>query len=119
MENGLSLGSHLKRITSFVWFVCQLHITHLTNITVHVEILLHGNNSNRLLRPLHRRDTVSARGTFWRENTMEVVDAVDLVVKVDSERDTVQAFVTDTTTETAGMVGFSHSLKHKHNCLVG
>lgn len=42
---------------------------------------------------------------------MVVVDAVDLVVNVDSERDPVETFVADTAAEAARMVRFAHGLQ--------
>lgn len=54
--------------------------------------------------------TVSAGGALGREHAMVIVDAVDLVVDVDGERDAVQALVAHAAPETTRMVGLPHGL---------
>ena len=72
---------------------------------------LHGHHPDRLFRPLHGRDPVPARRALGREDPVEVVDAVDLVVEVDGEGDPVETVVADAAAETAGVVGLTHSLQ--------
>ena len=101
-----------QRIAAFVRFICQLDIAVFADITVHMEILLHGDHPHRLLCPLHRRDALSTAGTLGGEDAVEVVDAVDLVVEVDREGDAVKTVVADTAAEAAGMVGLADSLEN-------
>lgn len=55
--------------------------------------------------------TFSATGAFRREHSMVVVDAVDLIVNVYCERDSVETLVADTATETTRVVRLAHRLK--------
>jgi len=41
-----------------------------------------------------------------------IVDAVDLIVDIDRERNTVQAFIAHATPEAARMIGFAHRLQY-------
>ena len=43
---------------------------------------------------------------------VEIVDAVDLVVEVDSEGNSVEALVTNAATKTSGMVIIAHGLEN-------
>ena len=101
-----------QRIASLVRFICQLDIAVFADITVHMEILLHGDHSHRLLCSLHRRDALSTAGTLGGEDAVEVVDAVDLVVEVDREGDAVKTVIADAATEAAGMVGLTYGLEN-------
>ena len=76
-------------IASLVWLVCQLHLAHLAHVTINMEILLHCNNPHCLLSTLHRGDTLTTTSTFGGEDSVEVIDTVDLVIKVDCKRNTV------------------------------
>ena len=44
----------LERIAPFVRLVCQLHVAALADVAVHVEVLLHGNHADSLLRSLEQ-----------------------------------------------------------------
>ena len=98
-------------VTPLVWLVSQLHLALLAHVAVHVEVLLHGHHPHRLLGPLHRRDSLPTRSTFRGEDTMEVIDTVNFVVKVDSEGDAVQTIVADAAAEAARVVGFADGLE--------
>ena len=66
-----------------------------------MEVLLHGHRPDRLLRPLHRRDSLITTPAFGHKDPVKVVNAVDFVVKVYSEGDAVQAVVTHAAAEAA------------------
>ena len=89
-----------KRVTPLVRLVGELHITHLAHVAVHVEVFLHGNHSYGFLGALHRRDSLTTGGALGGKYPMEVVDAVDLVVKVHGEGNTVKALVANAAAET-------------------
>ena len=99
-----------KWVASLVRFIRQLHVAHLADIAVDVEIFLHGNHSHGFFGALHRCDTFTTGGTLWGKNPMEVVDTVDLVVEVNGERHTIEAFIADTAAEASRMEGFSDGL---------
>ena len=101
-----------KWVASLVRFIRQLHVTHLADIAVDMEVLLHGDHPNSFFGPLHRCDALTTGSTLWGKNPMEVVDTVDLVVEVDRERNTVEAFIADAAAEAAWMEGFSDRLKN-------
>ena len=100
-----------QRVTSLVRLVSQLHLALLADVAVHVEVLLHGHHPDGLLRPLHRGDPFSTRGTLGSEDPVEVVDTVDLVIKVNREGDAVQTVVTDTTSEAARVESLADGLE--------
>ena len=58
---------------------------YLADVAVDVEVLFHGDDPDGVGGTLDRRDPVAARRAFRRENLVEVVNTVDLVVKVDGE----------------------------------
>ena len=89
-KTGLFWGfPYLKWVAAFVWFVCELHLTHLAHVAVDVEVLLHGHHPHGLLGPFHRGDAVPTGGALRGKDPVEVVDAVDLVVEVHRERNSV------------------------------
>jgi len=100
-----------KWIAPLVRLVSQLHLAHLAHVAVNVEIFLHGNNPDCLLSTLYRGDTLATRSTFGSKNSVEVIDAVDLVVKVNCKGNTVQAVVADTAAEAARMISLPDGLK--------
>ena len=99
-----------KWVAPLVRFIRQLHVAHLADIAVDVEVLLHGDHPHSFFGPLHRCDALTTGSTLWGKNPMEVVDTVDLVVEVNSERNTVEAFIADATSEAAWMEGLSDGL---------
>ena len=56
-------------------------------------------------------DGLVAGGALGREDPVEVVDAVDLVVEVDGEGDAVEALVAHAAPEAAGVVRLAHRLQ--------
>ena len=56
-------------------------------------------------------DGLVAGGALGREDPVEVVDAVDLVVKVNGEGNSVQALIANRTSEATRMVRVPHRLK--------
>ena len=101
-----------KRVAPLVRLVGQLHITHLAHVAVHMEVFLHGNHSYGFLGALHRRDSLTTGGALGGKDPMEVVDAVDLVVKVDGEGNTVKALVADAAAETTRVERFADRLEN-------
>ena len=101
-----------KWVASLVRFIRQLHVAHLADIAVDMEVFLHGDHSHRFFSALHRCDALTTGGTLWGKNPMEVVDTVDLVVEVNGERDTIEAFIADAAAEASRMEGFSDGLQN-------
>ena len=85
--------------------------TYLTDVAIYVKVLLHGDDSDGVRRSLHGSDSVPAGGALGGENFVKVVDAVDLVVKVDGEGNSVQALIANRTSEATRMVRVPHRLK--------
>ena len=77
-----------------------------------MEVLLHGHNSDSLLRSLHWSDAFTTAGTLGSEDAVEVIDAVDLVVEVYREGDTVQTIIADAAAEAARVVSLANSLQY-------
>ena len=98
-------------VTSLVRLVSQLHLALLADVAVHVEVLLHGHHPHRLLRTLHRGDPLPTRGALGSEDPVEVIDTVDLVIKVDREGDPVKTVITDTTSEAARVESLADGLE--------
>ena len=98
-------------VAPLVRLVRQLHLALLADVAVHVEILLHGHHPHGLLRPLHRGDPLPTRGALGSEDPVEVIDTVDLVIKVDREGDPVKTFITDTTSEAARVESLADGLQ--------
>ena len=101
-----------KWVASLVRLVRQLHVAHLADVAVDMEVLLHGDHSHRFFGSLHRCDALTTGRTLGSKDPMEVVHTVDLVVKVNRERNAIQAFITDATTEATRMEGFSNCLQN-------
>ena len=99
-----------KWVAPLVWLVRQLHVAHLADVAVDMEVLLHGDHSHRFFGSLHRCDALTTGRTLGSKDPMEVVHTVDLVVKVNRERNTVEAFIADAAAEAAWMEGFSDGL---------
>ena len=97
-------------VASLVRLVSQLHLAVLADVTINVEVLLHGDNSDCLLGALHWGDALTTGSTLGSKDSMKVIDTVDLVVEVNSERNTVEAFIADAASEAAWMEGFSDGL---------
>jgi len=91
-------------VTALVGLVGELHLTTFADVTVDVKVFFHRHHSNRLLGPLDGSDGLVAGGALWREDPVKVVDAVDLVVEVDGEGDSVEALVAHAAPEAAGVV---------------
>ena len=100
-----------KRITALIRFISQLHVAIFTNITVNVEIFLHSNNSDSLFSALNWSDSVSTTRALGSEDPVEVIDAVDLVVEVDSEGDTIKTLIADAAAEAARVECFANGLE--------
>ena len=98
-------------VAPLVRLVRQLHLALLADVAVHVEILLHGHHPHRLLRPLHRGDSLPAGGTLGGEDPVKVVDTVDLVVEVYSEGDSVKALIADAASEAARVESLADGLE--------
>ena len=99
-------------VAPLVRLIRQLHVAHLADIAVDVEVFLHGDHSHRFFGSLHRCDALTTGSTLGGKNPMEVVDTVDLVVKVNGERNTVEALIADAAAEAAWMEGFSDCLQN-------
>ncbi len=100
-----------ERVAPLVGLVRQLHVAPLAHVAVHVEVLLHGHDAHGLVGAVDGRDGVAAGGALGREDAVEVVDAVDLVVEVHGEGHAVQALVAHAAAEAAGMVRLPHGLQ--------
>ena len=85
--------------------------TYLTDVAIYVKVLLHSDDSDSVRRSLHGSDSVPTGGAFGSENFVKVVDAVDLVVKVNGEGNSVQALIANGTSEATRMVRVPHRLK--------
>lgn len=126
----------IKWVASFVRFVGQLHATILANVTIYVEIFVHGNNAYGFLCALqtnsnypwlfpftlelpHRKnktayldrsDSFSTGSTLRSEHSVIIVDTVNLIVNVNSEGNTVETLVADATSKAPWMIGLPHGL---------
>ena len=59
-----------------------------------------------------KKNTLSTASTLGGKHSMIIVDTIDLVIYINSKWNTIQALIANTTTETTGMIGFSHCLQY-------
>lgn len=124
----------VKRIASLVRLVGELHVARFAHVTVDVEVLIHRHHANCFFRVgvgiLHRCDawkitrldskrlirikqiTLFASSALRREQMMIIVDAINLVVNINREGNTIEAFIADTTAETSGVIRLAHRVKN-------
>lgn len=73
----------------------------------HVEAAIEGHNSDRFVLARFRHDGHLADAAAWGKLFVEIFDTVDLVGRVDRERDSVEGFAADYAREALRMVGLS------------
>lgn len=86
---GTAHQTPIQGVTAFVWLICQLHPTVLTYIAINVEILVHGNYTNRLFSTLHWSDSLPTGRTLGCKHPMIIVNTIDFVVNIHSEGNTI------------------------------
>ena len=91
-------------VASLVRLVSQLHLAVLADVTINVEVLLHGDYSDCLLSALHWGDALTTGSTLGSKDSMKVIDTVDLVVEVNSEGNSIKTVITDAASEAARMI---------------
>lgn len=97
-------------IAAFVGFICQLNSAVLAMVTIHMEVFVHGHHPHSLLGTLYWGYSLATCCTLGRIHSVIVGDAVDLVVYVDGEGDSIQAVIAHTASEAARVIGLPHGL---------
>ena len=129
--------STIEWVASFVRFIGQLHATIFTNVTIYVEIFVHGNDSYGFLCALKSKishysksrlfieeiishkneityfdwsDSFTTGSTFWCEHSVVIVYAIDFIINIHGEGNTVKTFVANATSKASWMIGLPHCL---------
>lgn len=101
---GVAQEMPVQRVAAVALLVVQLHVAVLTVVALHMIVFVHGNHTDGLVRSLRGQNGLAAGGTLWSQDSVVVFDAVDPVLCVHGEGDSIQALIADDTAEAAGVV---------------